>query len=106
MTIYVRKVDQSRQTVLVPIVGITPNGKDHRQKVCAITVQTGSANAIVHQKEVQMTEFNRACRYRPKNALRTARKAAKKATARLNRREGKRHLEDAKISKLNGRDIM
>ena len=53
-----------------------------------------------------MTEFARACRYRPKNALRTARKTAKKATARLNRREGKRHLEDAKVSRLNGRDIM
>lgn len=53
-----------------------------------------------------MTSFKRACGYRCKNALATLRKELKKAAVRLNRRNGKRLLEDAQNVRLSGRDVI
>jgi len=52
------------------------------------------------------TAFSKAWRYRCKNGSRFCRAQLKRERSRLNRREGKIHLEDACIFKLSERDVI
>ena len=49
--------------------------------------------------------FSEAWRHRSKNSVRHSRAGLKRERSRLNRREGKRHMEDACFHKLNERDV-
>lgn len=52
------------------------------------------------------SSFSKAWRYRSDSAKRKNRKTIKTETVRLNRRNGKRFLEDAPVNKLNERDVI
>ena len=53
-----------------------------------------------------MTSFSKAWKWRCKNAKRHLKKKIKKENNRLNRREGKRNLQDAPVYKLDSRDVI
>ena len=57
-------------------------------------------------RKIKMTNFQKCCQWRCKNALATIRKQLKKGLTRLNRRNGKRLLEDAPNIRLNERDVI
>ena len=52
------------------------------------------------------TGFSKAWNWRSKNSARNSKAGLKKEHSRLNRREGKRHLDDAPNHKLNERDVI
>ena len=52
------------------------------------------------------TGFSKAWNWRSKNSARNSKAGLKKEHSRLNRREGRRYLDDAPNHKLNERDVI
>ena len=52
------------------------------------------------------TGFTKAWNWRSKNSARKSKAGIKKEHSRLNRREGKRYLDDAPNYRLNERDVI